>query len=298
MNILITGGTGLVGKALSKALAEAGHEVRILSRQVHKSEYKVFKWDTIRGVIDPVAFDGLNAMVHLAGASVAEKRWTAERKKEIIHSRIDSAALLLREVKNNGTKLQTYITASGTGYYGNRPLEILNEEAGKGLGFLTDVCAQWEASALPFAEYGAEVYVNRIGIVLSKDGGFLEKLKPVFKWYAGSAFGSGKQMMSWIHLHDLVGIFMAQIEGKLQSGIYNAVTPAAVSNADMMAGISKTLNRKMWLPNVPAWALKIGLGELSSELLADQHVMPNQLLKQQYEFKYAELSDALREALI
>jgi len=297
MNVLISGGTGLVGSRLANLLISEGHQVRILSRAKTNIDRQIFHWDYKKGILDEDALIDLDVVVHLAGTSVADGRWTKNRKKDILDSRVKTAELIFQKINKRGQTLPTYISASGTGFYGNRPNEQLSETSSKGSGFLTDVCDQWEKSASNFAQLGAKIYVNRIGIVLSTEGGYIGKMKELFRFGLGAELGSGKQIMSWIHIDDLVRIVSYQIDNKLDPGTYNSVAPQRLSHHDLMRQLAKKLGRKIWLPNVPKFALKILFGELSVELTASQDAYPERLINQKFPYQYNELTVALDNLL-
>ena len=293
MKILITGGSGTVGSALKEYLMTEGHEIRILTRKNSDLENQTYHWNYAEEKIDDRVFEELDAIVHLAGTSVADGRWTAKRKSEILNSRVESANFLFRELKKRGQSLKVYITASGTGFYGDRPNEVLNEDSKRGTGFLADVCQQWEDSAQQFSEVGAKLYVNRIGIVLSKTGGFVEKMAGLFKWKIAAELGTGMQKMSWIHIEDLTRIIAAQLSERLLPEIYNATTPDVVTHHKMMRALSNRYQSRIWLPNIPKWALRIILGELQSEITADQEARPIRLTDQNFSFAYPMLEGAI-----
>ncbi len=292
MIIAITGGTGTVGSHLAKTLRSRGHEVRILTRDARGRE-GFYSWDPVKGLIDETVLENCDAIVHLAGSSVAAGRWTKARKKEILHSRVDSAQLLYRVLEESDSKLSRIVSASAIGYYGHQRTEVLTEDSTKGVGFLADVCDRWEESADRFKDHGAEVLKARIGIVMSKEGGFVERVSKLIRMVLGAVLGSGKQITSWIHIDDLVNLLADMAEGKLAAGAYNAVSPQPVEHRHIIKGMSKRLNRPILLPNAPKFALQLLFGELSKELLSSQNVSAQKLLDSGFEFKYPNIDQAL-----
>ncbi len=298
--ILITGASGLVGSALLPRLKELGFEINILSRKKKESAYgQVYEWDVESGSIENGAFDGVNIVIHLAGAAVADKKWTSLRKKEILESRTESTALLRRKIKDKGIYLKSFVSASAIGYYGfDTGDNLCNENSEKGNGFLADVVDAWEGEIFELSDYAERVVALRIGMVLSEHGGALPKLSMPFKLGVGSPIGSGKQYMSWIHLDDLVEMFLTSVEKKSFNGIYNAVAPTAHTNRAFSKVLAKTLSRPFFLPPVPAFMLKLILGEMSSIVLGGNKVSAQRIIDDGYVFKYGDLTDALIKCLV
>ena len=294
MIIAITGGTGTVGSQLTSLLQHRGHEVRILTRNP-RGRKEFYAWDPSNGEIDESVLDNCDAIIHLAGSSVAAGRWTKSRKKEILHSRVDSAQLLYRVLEEKGAKLSRMVSASAIGYFGHQRSETLTEDSSKGVGFLADVCDRWEESADRFADHGAEVFKARIGIVMSREGGFVERVSKLIRLGIGAILGSGKQITSWIHIDDLVTLLADMTEGAVPSGTYNAVAPEPVQHRTIMKGMSKRLKKPILLPNAPRFALKILFGSLSNELLSNQRVSSEKLVEAGFEFKYPQIDLALDE---
>lgn len=298
--VLITGGSGLVGSQLSKKLIEKGYEVIHLSRYRSKvSKYLTFTWDISAGLIENGAFDGVNHIIHLAGAGVADKKWTDKRKAELTSSRVDSAKLLFNKLKASGQKIDSFISASAIGIYGFDTGGILQTEDRVQLGddFLATLTKKWEGSADPFKEVADRVVKLRIGLVLSDSGGLLKKLGPLANMGLSSAFGSGNQYMSWIHIDDLVGMFVDAMENKRISGTYNAVAPKPVTNKEFLSILSKVLSKPYFLPNTPKFVLKIALGELSSAITGGNKVSSEKIEKTGFRFQYEELHESLNNLL-
>ena len=292
MKVLITGGTGLIGRPLRKHLEGQGIEVSILSRRPTDKSRNIFNWNIQQNHIDSGAFEDIDGIIHLAGASVAGGRWTTKRKKAIMDSRVDSAALLLRSLEKRNQKIDFFISASGIGIYGIRPGEKLTEKSEPGTGFLTDVCLAWEASAFQFDSVANRIYALRTPIVLANGGGFVGKLKPLVKNYLGAKLGKGIQMTSWIHIKDIIRVYTAAIQNTITPGLYNACSPKPVTHSELMDAMAKSLNSKIWLPNLPAFIIKLVFGEFSTELLAWQEAYPEKLSKQDFQFEYSEVREA------
>ncbi|MEQ9231953.1 MAG: TIGR01777 family oxidoreductase [Cyclobacteriaceae bacterium] len=292
--ILITGGTGLVGTKLTDELLAKNHEVRILTTSALRAEEEdAFYWNLKDQYIDQRAFEGLDYIVHLAGAGVADKRWSEERKKVIYDSRIKNTALLCERAKGHGVK--GIIAASAIGYYGfDTGDELMTEESERGDGFLSDVVVDWEREVEEFERIVDHVMMVRIGIVLSTEGGALKQMAPPFKLGVGSPLGNGKQWMSWIHIDDLVGMIIHGLENN-SSGIFNAVAPNPERNKDFSKTLATSLNRPMWLPNVPAFILKIVFGELAQVVLGGNRVSAKKIVDAGYSFKFEDLATALTD---
>ena len=290
----------MVGSHITKLCHKKGIEVNYLTTSKGKienrSDYKGFYWNIENRKIDPNCFKNVDCIIHLAGADIG-KRWTSSYKKEIIDSRIQSADLLYKTLENSGFKIPRLISASAIGFYPSS-LEKLYFEEDKSVNnsFLGEVVVLWEAAADKFKDLGMEVTKIRIGLVLAREGGALPKLKDPVSFNVGTAFGGGKQWQSWIHIEDLAGIFLHVIENKL-SGVYNAVAPNPVTNQELMKEIASQLNKSIWLPNVPGFALKAALGEMSTVLLSSQLVSSDKIEKAGYEFRYKNLTKALEDLL-
>jgi len=298
--VLITGGTGLIGTRLAELLIDAGYEVALLSREPAKSShYRSFRWDPRAGTIDEAAVPYADYLVNLAGASVSDGKWTDGRKRDIMTSRLDGLALLHRELAKPGHHVQAVVSASAIGLYGDAGDQLVNEETPPALpthDFLADVSQQWELAAAPIAALGIRTVITRIGIVLSTEGGALPQMARPVKLGAGAALGSGRQFMSWIHLDDLCRLFVAMLEDPAWHGTYNAVAPHPVTNKEFTETLAHVLHRPLVLPKVPAFGLKLAMGEMSEIVLASQNVSDRKVLAQGFTFEYPELRGAL-EAL-
>lgn len=296
MNILITGGSGGLGRRLSKLLLAKGHSVSFLSRNPAKDiDIKTFIWDVNKGTIDEHCIDGVDTIVHLAGAGIADKRWTDQRKKEIVESRTKSIALLYNLLKSRANKVTSVISASGIGYYSDRGEELLTETSAPKTDFLSQCCVDWEAAVDEGDKLGLRVVKFRTGVVLDKDAGALPALASPVKLYIGSPIGSGKQWISWIHWQDAIDMYLFAIENKELKGVFNMVAPNPVTNAQMIKAVAKQLHKPTWAPNVPAFVLKLMLGEMSSLVLGSTKVAGKKIKDAGFSFKYAEIAEALKE---
>lgn len=301
MHILITGGTGLLGKRLTSYLKRHGMFPRLVSRRaITSTEILQYEWNINEGRIDPKALAGLNAVIHLAGSNVAEARWSASRKEEILDSRVRSTRLLFERIKeiNPAERPETFICASATGYYGIHDFEHTSvEDDGPGNDFLAQVCIQWEKEADRFESLGMRVVKVRTGVVLDQDGGALQKMTQPIKFFAGSPLGSGNQYISWIHWQDwcqAIRYLMTRVD---LSGAYNFVSPHAVTNEELTRLIARTIRRPLWLPNVPEFMLKIILGEMASIVLAGHKVSSKKLEDVGYQFKFQMAEEAIAHLL-
>jgi uncharacterized protein (TIGR01777 family) len=286
--ILITGGTGLVGKRLTAMLKERKHEVRILSR--NPKGLNEFKWDVSKSFIDDKALDNIDFIIHLAGAGIADKRWSNERKKVIIDSRVDTANLLFHKIKAQNISLTGFISASGSNYYGAQTSDkIFEEKDDAGTDFLGDVCQKWEAAANQFKELNIPVTILRTGVVLSKKGGALEKMKtPVI-----SPLGAGQQYMSWIHIDDLCNVYIKAIEEDFR-GVYNTVSPEYQTSNSFSKTLAKAIKRPYLPIAVPGFLLKLVFGELAIILLEGSRLSSQKIENKGFVFKYSNLKEALK----
>lgn len=291
--VLITGGSGMIAQHLSALLEDAGYEVRFLSR--YKKSEKHFIWNIKTGFIDANAFNNLDHIIHLAGTNISEKRWTNQRKIEILESRTQSTQLLFDAVNNHPNKLKTLIATSAVGFYGtsNQPIEF-NEDSPAGTDFLASVCKEWETASSNFRVHqNSRVATLRLGVVLSKNGGALEKMANPIKLHMGAVLGSGDQYIPWIHIDDLCEFIKFAIENKEIEGIYNAVAPQHINNKEFTFLLAKKLQKKIWLPNIPDFVLNLILGEMATIVLKGNAVSSNKLCSTSFKFKYPTLEQAL-----
>ncbi len=295
MKVLITGGTGLIGTRLAELLVDASHEVALLSREPARGgRYRTFRWDPAAGTIDPAAVPYADAVVNLAGANVGEGRWTEARKHELLSSRLDSLAVLHRELAQPGHRVQTVLSASAIGLYGNTGDRLATEDTPPATDFLADLARQWELAAAPIAALGLRLVTPRIGIVLSTRGGALLPLARTVRLGLGAPIGSGQQCLSWIHLDDICRLFIAMLADDAWRGPYNAVAPYPATNEAFTEVLAEVLHRPLLLPKVPGLALKLALGEQSEMVLAGQRVSDAKVLAQGFEFDYPVLRGALK----
>lgn len=301
--VLITGGTGLVGRALTRALLERNHNVIVLSRSPRKDTLdgvRYAAWDIEAGQIDPEAVGAADFIMHLAGAGVADKRWTAKRKQEIRDSRVKGSELLVKALRKMPNRVKAVISASATGWYGPDPSvpnpRAFREEDPAYPDFLGNTCKDWEASIDPVQSLGKRLVKLRTGIVLSREGGALAEFEKPLRFGIGAVMGNGKQMISWVHIDDLVNMYLAAMENEYYSGAYNAVAPDPVSNRTLIAALGKIKKgRYFTLLNVPAFLLKIILGEMSIEVLKSTTVSSARLQLDGFLFTHSSLTEALAD---
>ncbi|MBI3590865.1 MAG: TIGR01777 family protein [Candidatus Melainabacteria bacterium] len=292
MKILLAGGTGFVGKALTEELIQSGHELFIISRTKRENVKSInyIEWDS-KDLMNAV--NNAEIVINLAGEPIAAKRWTSEQKDLLYKSRIETTKLLVNAINSSNKKPKKLINASAIGIYGNRDSEKLTEESSNGSDFLVKLCKDWESEA---KNAKTNVVILRIGIVLGIGGGALQKMLPPFKMFIGGPLGSGSQWMSWISLHDVVGIIKYSIENNNVTGILNVASPNPVTNKEFSNILGKVLNRPSFAP-VPAFALKLLLGEMSDVLLGGQKAMPERVIQLGYKFRHTELEDTLRKTI-
>ena len=295
--ILITGANGMLAKYLTKQL-EGEYFIRFLTRKVTKSNE--YLWNIKTKYIDQNALKDVHTIIHLAGSSIANKRWTKKRKRLILSSRVDSANLILEELKKHQITINSFISASAIGYYGTSTTSsIYNEESLKGKDFLSDVCNKWEDAAHAFKSTNVahRVIILRLGIILDKNEGALEKIVSPVKYGFGSGLGSGKQYMPWIHIQDLCNLFQYVITNNQLSGTFNAVSPQHITNIELTRGIAKVLKRFIILPNVPKFIIKVLFGEKSSILLNGSRISSEKIVNAGFKFEYPDINEALSNIL-
>jgi uncharacterized protein (TIGR01777 family) len=295
--ILIGGGTGFIGKHLSRALTADGHEVRHLSRsEKPNSEFKTFVWNVGKQTIDDAAFADVDYVVNLAGEGIVGARWTDKQKKTIISSRTDSTLLLGKSLVRLGIKPKLYLSSAAIGYYGDRGNELLTEEAPPGDGFLSESCVAWEQSVHEVEAMGFPIFINRTGLVLHPDEGALEKMLISLNVRVSSYFGDGSQYYSWIHVDDLVGTFVHAIKHNL-AGTYNCVAPNPVTNKALAAAIGPAMGVSALVVPAPAFAMKLAMGEMSHTVLDSVRASSAKMEQTGYVFKFPEVDGALRDLL-
>jgi uncharacterized protein (TIGR01777 family) len=295
--VLITGASGLVGTHLTRMLLDRGYEVTHLGRERRGGTVKSFTWNVDQYIVEPGALDGVNAIIHLAGAGVADKPWTEKRKAEILNSRTRSTSLLRDELKNGNYKIDSFISASGISIYGFEDAIVpYSEEDPNGEDYLADVAVRWEAEVDKIGEL-TRVCKIRTGIALSEKGGALPMIMQPIKWYVGAPLGSGKQMMNWIHIDDLCGLYIRALEDDSFKGAYNAVAPNPVTNKEFTKAIARAMHKPLWLPAVPSFVMRILLGDMAYIVLKGGAISSKKAQREGYQFKYTELAEALRDLL-
>ncbi|MES2593657.1 MAG: TIGR01777 family oxidoreductase [Bacteroidota bacterium] len=293
--VLISGGTGLVGRHLSKKLKEKGYHVVLLSRAKNlDTDIPTYIWDLDKQEIDKEAIEAADYIIHLAGANIGDKRWTKKRKQLIIDSRVKTGQLIYSKVKEHNKKLKAFISASAVGYYGTITSDqIFNETAPPANDFLGNTCNQWELTADKFQDLGIRTVKIRTSLVLTEQEGALAKMMAPIKMGIVSALGNGKQYLPWIHIDDLCGIYIKAIEDAQMNGAYNAVAPDHKTNKDFTLALAKVLKKTSTFPNVPAIALKIIFGEMSEILLKGSRVSSEKIIKSGYNFLFPDLESTL-----
>lgn len=293
MKILVTGATGLIGRAVCQTLINDGNQVVVLSRRTppNLSGVTAFRWEPTRESPPVEAWEGVEAVIHLAGEPVAA-RWTDETKRRIRDSRVIGTRNLVAGMKALGKAPEALIAGSAVGFYGHRGDEVLNEGARAGSGFLSEVCVEWEAEAARAREFGVRVAQVRTGVVLSPEGGALEKMLTPFKLGLGGRLGDGRQWFPWIHLDDIVGILRHALMTPAVNGAINGVAPGIITNEEFTRELAGAFNRPAFFP-VPEFALRILMGEMAEVVLASQRVVPQVALDTGYQFRYPNLRPAL-----
>lgn len=295
MKILIAGSSGLIGSALVSRLKQERHQVSRLVRRPPASADEV-QWDPAASTIDEARLEGTEAVIHLGGVSIAGKRWNDAHKREIRDSRVNSTRLLSEALAHMPQKPQVFLCASALGYYGERGDEVLTENSPKGDGFLPDITAEWEAATAPASEVGIRVCNMRIGVVLSKTGELPRSMLLPFKLGLGGKLGNGRQYMSWIHIDDVVGAFAHALSTPSVSGPVNVSAPNPVSNAEFTRALARALSRPA-LFTVPAFALRIAMGEMAKFALASTRMYPLRITENGFKFKWDNIELALRDIL-
>lgn len=301
---LITGASGLIGTRLTELLLQQGQAVAHLGRQTtghpaaNRKIVPSFVWDIGRGYLDPAALAATSTIVHLAGAGVADHRWTAQRKAEILNSRIDSTRLLFRSLQQHPHQVTTVVAASAIGYYGfSTGDEWIDEHHAAGRDFLAQVTQAWEAETDKLETLGLRVVKLRIGIVLSDRGGALVEMARPVRWGVGAPLGSGRQYLSWIHLDDLCRQFLFAAHNPALRGAFNAVGIAPVRNRDFMQALARTLKRPLWWPPIPAFVLRLLVGEMANMIVGGNRVSSKKMQDAGFQFDHTDLQESLEHLL-
>ncbi len=293
MTVLISGGSGLVGSRLTDLLVDKGYNVAHLSRSAQSGSIKTFSWDIDKGLLKPEALDGVDYIVHLAGSGIADGRWTVKREKEIFDSRIKSSELIYNMLQRNNHSIKAFVAASAVGYYGmDTGDRLCYEDSPKGSDFLSDVVVNWEASTSKMRELGIATSQLRIGVVMDRKGGALDKMETPIKIGLGSPLGSGNQWMSWIHIDDLCQMIIYALEKQLDD-VFNAVAPNPVTNKELTKAIAQVMGKPLFMPNVPSFLLRTVFGEMASMILGGNKVSSEKIEQNGFKFSFASLYHAL-----
>lgn len=300
MRVVVAGGTGFIGRALCSSLFQHGHCITVLTRNLREARlmggFAAVEWNGGEGGVWEDVVENADAVVNLAGAPIADARWTDSRKQLLRDSRVLATRRIVRALSRRGSRPATLINASGVGYYGPSDDRVLDEEAGAGRGFLADLCREWEAEALQAALQGTRVVILRTGMVLEKDGGALPKMTLPFRLFAGGPIWPGDQWVSWIHRRDLVRLIEWILANGQMSGPLNAVAPFPVTMTEFCRMLGRVLRRPCWFP-VPESLVSVALGELGSVMTTGQRVKPAKALSAGFVFQYPQLEPALRAIL-
>jgi len=300
MKILITGATGLIGRSLCRMLADEGSQIVVLSRRLPAAMdlpgVSSFRWGPEDESPPARVWEGVEAVIHLAGEPVAAARWTNEQKRRIRDSRVKGTRNLVEGMRMAASPPKIFISGSAVGFYGDRGDEILNESSDPGAGFLSDVCLDWEAEAARARELGVRVAFVRTGVALSSSGGVLEKMLPIFKLGLGGRLGRGRHWFPWIHIDDIAGVFRHALMTTAVDGPINGVAPGVVTNEEFTRELAAALNRPVFFP-VPEFALRLLMGEIADAVMSSQRVVPQVALDTGYRFKYPNLRPALESLL-
>ena len=296
-NVLIAGGSGLVGKRLTQILLEEGFSVSILGRnkkEVKGSHISVYNWEPAKHFIPEDAILQADHIINLAGANISG-RWTKSYKEKIISSRIAATSTIVDALNKGGHHIKTLVNSSANGFYGYDRGEELNENSPMGTGFLAQACSLWEEEAFKLKNEKPRLVIARTGVVFSKDGGAFPLMALPIRFFVGANLGNGKQFMPWIHIDDLCRMFIFMIRNEKVHGIYNAVSPEQNTNKEITKAIAKAYHRPLILPGIPGFILNIILGEMSKSLVGSLRLSATKIEEAGFEFKYARLEDAMKE---
>lgn len=292
MRVLVTGGTGFIGQALCPLLLQQGHQVVLWTRQLKPKLPQGVK--EYVNQLQELEKDSIEAVINLAGAGIADKRWSEERKKLLVNSRVETTQQLVKWMITQDSPPQVLVSASAVGYYGEQGDRIITEDTPPAPGFTHDLCAAWEAAALQAEQQGIRVCLVRTGVVLDQGGGSLAKMLPAFKLGLGGPLGSGQHWFPWIHREDMARIYLWLLENKQEQGVFNASAPHPVSNKEFTQALGKAIKRPAFMP-MPAPVLKLMFGEMGELLLASDRMQPQRLEEAGFEFRYPQVDQALKK---
>lgn len=301
MRVVITGGSGLIGRALARDLGRAGHDVVVLTRDPARAGnlppgVRAARWDGRTSAGWGSLLEADTAIVHLAGESISEGRWTTEKKRRIRESRVASGEAVLAAIREAREKPRVLLQGSAVGYYGGHGDEVLGDNAPPGTDFLSDVCVEWEASTAEVEALGVRRPLLRTGIVLAREGGALPAMSLPFKIMMGGPLGDGRQWFPWIHIEDEVGAIRFLLKREDAQGPFNLTAPAPVTNRELTRALGRVMSRPSFLP-APGFALRLALGEMADMLLQGQRAVPSRLLEMGYVFRWPDLEPALRDLI-
>jgi uncharacterized protein (TIGR01777 family) len=293
MRILISGSSGLIGRAIVAELSQAGHEITRLVRGGPSADRPAIFWDPLGDFLDPLPLEGFDAVIHLAGENIAAARWTPQQKDKILKSRVQSTRLLANTLAGLRHKPRVLVCASAVGFYGDRGAEIVDESTPAGKGFLAQVAAAWEEAGRPAEAAGIRTVYLRLGAVLAAEGGMVPRLLPLFRWGLGAVLGPGTQFLSWVSLRDVVRAVRFLLERENLRGPVNITSPNPVTNREFSKALARAVGRPLLL-RIPAWFLRLILGEMAQELfLASTRAVPRKLQSAGFDFEYPQIDQAL-----
>jgi uncharacterized protein (TIGR01777 family) len=294
MSVLLTGASGAICKKLALQLTENNFDVKFFSANLNKTSESpnIFYWDHHKNQIDPRAFEGVDTIVHLAGAGIANTRWTRDRKQELLESRTKTARLLFNESQRLNKKIKKYISASAIGIYPDGAINA-SENYNYGNDFMAKLCIEWEKTLSYFNEQDIQTVALRTGIVLDKNSGFYGQIAQLAQYYVAAIPGSGKQWVSWISMDDIVAMYYQAIVDDSVEGTYNATAPHPERLGNVIKSICKNEGKSLFLPNIPAFMLKLIYGELADVILSDKHIVPAKWIKEGRRFRHKTLTEAL-----
>lgn len=299
VKVLITGGTGLIGQHLCKALKDKGYKIALLSRSGKSiTDIPTYFWDPEKKQIDKEAIETADFIINLAGANIGEKRWTPKQRKLIIDSRVKTTQFLFEKIKESKNVLKAFVSASATGYYGISPTDkIFRETDPPADDFLGNTCAKWEQAVDRFKELGIRTVKLRMGVVLTKQGGALAKMIVPVKLGLASTLGNGRQFLPWIHIDDLCAAYISAIENLQMNGAYNAVAPEHTTNNEFTRTLAQVMNKPFWFPGVPGIMIRIMLGKMSQVILKGNRVSSDKIIASGFKFRFPHLEGAIKDLL-